>query len=334
MKSVVVAQSKQGKDLADKIAEELPESKVQQSDESVQLSIKKAWDAFDCLICVMSMDTVIRSIAPLFPEKGKEPTVIAVDDKGHFIISLLSGTKPGGLNLVEKIAEITGGQSVVTSDHDPIDIVTIDRWAKENKLTITDNKKLQTLLSKRRDAGFITIYSDMVVNSLPIYSKEVHSSRGSDVIISHKYYPASAALRLCPKNLVAGISFKDNVSEKMLDDAIAEVFEKMGFDRNSLSVLASIDLNKDSELLEEFARNIDCPLCFYSKDELNSVSGVSTSVAVLSATGARGVAEPAAILGGTTAMGGGKLIVRKQRLKSVTVAVAEKRIQFKEFSGF
>ncbi len=103
----------------------------------------------------------------------------------------------------------------------------------------------------------------------------------------------------------------------------------MGFDRNSLCALSSIDLNQDSEFLQEFAKKMNCPLCFYSKDELNSVSGVSTSVAVLSATGAKGVAEPAAILGATTAMGSGKLIVRKQSWKSVTVAVAEKRIQFK-----
>lgn len=332
MKTAVVTQSEQGKDLAEKIAGKLPDCLVEHTADSVGLTIKRCWSAFDCIICIMSTDVIIRSIASLCSEKSKEPTVIAIDERGDFVIGLLAGHTSEGLKIVERIAGITGGQPVILTNQTPLDIIEIDRWAKRNNLTITDPKKLETILSKRQDTGFITLYSDMVINSMPKYCKEVHSSRGSDVIISHKYYPANSALRLCPKNLVAGISFDDTANAKVLDDAIAEVFEKMGFDRYSLCALSSIDLNQDSEFLQEFAKKVNCPVCYFSKDELNNVSGVSTSVAVLSATGAKGVAEPAAILGATTSMGSGKLIVRKQRWKSVTVAVAEKRIQFKELS--
>jgi len=83
--------------------------------------------------------------------------------------------------------------------------------------------------------------------------------------------------------------------------------------------LASIDLKKEEQGLLDFAGHHGWPIDFYNKDELNNVSGVSCSDAVMQATGAKGVAEPAALLSARTA----QLLIRKQKWQNLTMAVAD-----------
>ena len=68
-----------------------------------------------------------------------------------------------------------------------------------------------------------------------------------------------------------------------------------------------------------FASGAQLPLDFFSKDELNQVEAVQYSAAVFRATGAQGVAEPAALL---AAGPGARLLVPKVKYPDVTVAVA------------
>ncbi|RUM42100.1 MAG: hypothetical protein DSY80_07860, partial [Desulfocapsa sp.] len=68
------------------------------------------------------------------------------------------------------------------------------------------------------------------------------------------------------------------------------------------------------------------PIFFYTKEELNSVESVSSSAAVFEATGAKGVAEPAAVLAAQINNSSAELIVRKHKWKDVTAAIAVKAI--------
>ena len=89
----------------------------------------------------------------------------------------------------------------------------------------------------------------------------------------------------------------------------------------SVRAVATIDKKGSEPGLCAFAKKTGLPLVTFSPDELNRVAGVTPSPAALRATGARAVAEPAAILGA----GGGGLVVQKQRMGNVTVAIAEGR---------
>jgi len=79
--------------------------------------------------------------------------------------------------------------------------------------------------------------------------------------------------------------------------------------------------------LLEYVELLNRPIQFYTKEQLNSVDNVSSSDVVFAATGAKGVAEPAAVLAAETSIGSGKLIIRKKKWKDVTAAVAIRRIR-------
>lgn len=330
MKTAVLALTKGGKQLAETIAAKIEGCSYESSGESVGSALKKVWASYDGLICIMAAGIVVRSIAPLCRDKKTDPCVIVLDENGEFVVSLLSGHLGGGNKLAKRVALVTGGEPVITTASDVSGHTAIDIWAKENELTVDDPRKVTTVSAKLINQGFITIYSDVLVNSFPSDFKEVSKVRGSDIILSHKRYPGNPALRLCPKNLVVGLGCNRDTGCNAFDGAVVELFEKENLDRNAIGAYASIDIKNDEDGLIKFAQETHCPLLFYSKDELNGVSGVSTSLAALSATGAKGVAEPAAILGATTETGPGKLIVRKNKWKDVTAAIAQKTILLKD----
>jgi cobalt-precorrin 5A hydrolase len=92
-------------------------------------------------------------------------------------------------------------------------------------------------------------------------------------------------------------------------------------DGRAVAGLASIEVKRDEAGLLDFAARLGLPLVFFASDQLNQVEGVSISAAALKATGAKGVAEPAALL---AAGPGSLLVVAKEKWPDVTVAVAEK----------
>ena len=62
------------------------------------------------------------------------------DEDGKFAISLLSGHLGGANELAENVAEILGGQAVITTATDVNSIIAIDNYAKENSLEIDSMK--------------------------------------------------------------------------------------------------------------------------------------------------------------------------------------------------
>ena len=62
-------------------------------------------------ICVRKLQTLIR-------DKYTDPAVVCVDTTGRWVIPVLSGHVGGANDLARRIAQITGGQAVVTTQSD------------------------------------------------------------------------------------------------------------------------------------------------------------------------------------------------------------------------
>ncbi|WP_417911740.1 cobalamin biosynthesis protein, partial [Candidatus Electronema sp. TJ] len=124
---------------------------------------------------------------------------------------------------------------------------------------------------------------------------------------------------LHPKALVAGIGCNRNTPAAEISAALRTACAENGLAFQSISRLASIDLKQNEPGLLAVAEQHGWPIHFYPAEQLNRIEDVTSSAAVLHATGAKAVAEPAAIL----SSGGGSLLVRKQKSTNVTVAIAE-----------
>jgi cobalt-precorrin 5A hydrolase len=125
-----------------------------------------------------------------------------------------------------------------------------------------------------------------------------------------------------PRNLIAGVGCCRGTSAPAIRTAIEEVFAICRLSLFRLRGIASIDIKKDEQGLLDCAEALGLPLHLFSAEELNAAIGeFSGSDFVREVTGTDNVCERAAAL---AAGSKGRIIVPKQVLEGITVAVGEK----------
>ena len=282
--------------------------------------VAEIWDHYQAIVCIMATGIVVRTIAPLLRDKYRDPAIVVCDEQGRFAISLLSGHLGGANDLAQRVAAATGGQAVLTTASDVLGRTALDLWCRDLGLTPGDKGAFTRAMGKLVDQGTLAIWSRFSLPKLPPDLKPVATRTTADLIVDSRIEDTAHAVFLYPKALVIGIGCNRGTSVEAIAQAVAATCRQQHLAPQAIARLASIDLKQDEKGLLEFARQQHLAIDFYSKDQLNQVEGVSTSEAVQRATGAKGVAEPAALL---SAGPGSTLLVAKLKWTDVTTAVAE-----------
>jgi cobalt-precorrin 5A hydrolase len=165
--------------------------------------------------------------------------------------------------------------------------------------------------------GVLHIYAEVETESLPPGLVAVKNSDDADLVISH-HTMAPEKLVLHPPNLVVGIGCNRNTPVSEFEEALEELFSKLSLSPLSIRNISSIDAKKDEEGLLLFAEKNGWPIDFFNSDEINMVTDVDVSYAALKAVGAKGVAEPTALLSANTST----LLSRKNKWQNITMALA------------
>lgn len=317
--TAIIALSKGGKELARRLASLLPGSEIIPNQGGIYRTLAQAWQDYDKLICIMAAGIVVRGIAPLLRDKTIDPAVVVCDEQGRFAVSLLSGHLGGGNALAQNVAELLGGQAVITTASDVLGRTALDLWCRDMGLTVTNKQGLTRVMAKLVNTGSVSLCSDYPLPPLPPDILLCESPESADLRITSRIKQKGAAVLLHPQSLVAGIGCNRNTPMEEISKALDHACRVHELACASVRKLASIDLKSDEPGLLALARTQNLPLVFYSPDQLNQVEGIAASAAVLRATGAKAVAEPAAILGADN----GLLLVQKIKSPNVTVAIAE-----------
>ena len=320
-KIACLALTENGRALAEKIAAGL-DGEVFFCRGRLKKNLTRCWQEYDALVCIMATGIVVRTLAPLLRDKAHDPAVLVCDEKGQFVISLLSGHIGGGNRLAREVADITGGTAVITTASDVQGRTPLDLFLRDLGVRVGDRAGLTRIMGKLVNQGWITIASDYPLPPLPDDLRLVDAPDEANLYITARSVGKGRGVLAHPPVLAAGIGCNRNTPASEIREALQEACAAHNLALASVFTLASIDLKKDEDGLLAVARGLELPIRFYDRDELNGVAGVSVSQAVLKATGAKGVAEPAAIL----ASSGGRLLVRKMKWANVTVAIAETMI--------
>ncbi|MEN8257577.1 MAG: cobalt-precorrin 5A hydrolase [Thermodesulfobacteriota bacterium] len=319
MKIAILAITNGGKELAQRLATKLPDATFVSSEEKFSTILAEAWPRYDAFICIMASGIVVRALAQLVVDKKTDPCVLVMDEQGSFVISLLSGHLGGGNDLARQLAAISGGQAVITTASDVLGHTALDIWARNHGLVVADKSRLTKAMTTLVNKGSLQVYSDLEFPPWPADFVIITDPDQADLIISNRSDVAGQQPHLHPRNLVAGMGCNRGTPAPAFAGALQELCDQENLAIQSIRNLASIDLKNDEKGLLEFARQNRYPIDFYSKDELNQVPDLVPSPAVVKATGAQGVAEPAALL----SSGGGQLIIGKQKWQDVTIALAQ-----------
>jgi cobalt-precorrin 5A hydrolase / precorrin-3B C17-methyltransferase len=312
--------TRNGERLGRNIADHYPDAACERFSPAL---VKTHWVQGGKLVFIMASGIVVRTIAPLLRDKRTDPAVIVLDEMGKHVVSLVSGHLGGANRLAKEIALVVGGQPVITTASDVNALPAIDLWAEKQGL-IVDNwpqvAKAATRLINRRT---LKIFTEIPLH-LPAAFLAVDESTSADVVVSNKAAGPRLthrcdAVLLRPRNLVVGIGCNSGTSAEEIEDAVKRTFESSGLSVLSLCHVGTVDKKANEPGLVAFATKLSLPVMSFTSGVINRVPGVTPSEAARKATGAQAVAEPAAIL----ASGHGRLLVEKQKIRNVTVAIAE-----------
>lgn len=301
---------------------------------------KKSWiGSFwgeKALLFIGASGIAVRMIAPHVKDKFTDSPVLVMDEKGTFVIPLLSGHAGGAVEFAREISENMGAQAVITTATDVEQKFAVDVFAKKNGLVLTDRKKAKEISAAVLDGKKIGFYSEFPVEGkLP---EELEKCETEEVLGNYAYgiriagkrsekEEGDSVLELYPKNLVLGIGCRRGISSDEIQRAADEVKEILGFTEKEVCEIVSIDLKKEEEGLLSYAEKWQLPFATFSAEELEKVESVSShSEFVRKITGVDNVCERAAIL---AAGEDGKLLLPKQCLDRVTMAVAEKKVRIR-----
>jgi len=103
----VFALTQNGIRLAKNLSHKLGNITLFTGPDDLKRNIRYAFKRYDGLIFIMASGIVVRSIAPFLKNKAEDPAVVVVDEKGRYVISLLSGHLGGANNLGMRLKDMT-----------------------------------------------------------------------------------------------------------------------------------------------------------------------------------------------------------------------------------
>ncbi|QTA88684.1 cobalt-precorrin 5A hydrolase [Desulfonema magnum] len=293
--------------------------------ETLSGALSQAFDKYNAHIFIMSAGIVVRLVAPHIRHKTSDPAVVVADEKGYHVISLLSGHIGGANALAKQIAEIIDATPVITTATDLNKVPAIDLLAKEKGLFIENPDAIKYVSMAFLKGKKICCHDPFQLMSNTILSAwfSVLNSQFSIFIDDVVADLPPHTLILRPKSLVAGIGCNRNTDKKEIKELLYEVLEKNALARGSLKCIATVDLKADEQGLLALGQDLNLPLEFFTREELEKVKDIKTPSAMVEKhIGVKSVCEASAIL----ATKKGKLIVPKHSTRNVTVAIA--RIPF------
>ncbi len=343
MRVAVIAITKNGKDIAIRIKEKLKcdifmpikfkdDNNIIFYEDPTPLIIERLFKEYNAIVCIFSLGAVIRMISKHLKDKMSDPAIITIDDKANFVISTLSGHLGGANILTRTIADILKSTPVITTAADVNETIPVDLLGKEFGWEIEDYTNVTRVSADMVNNEPIGIYQDageeVLRDNLPQNVKifdsiDILKRSGSKsyLIITNKVIDDNAILERAvlyrPKDLIVGIGLHYNTSKEDIKNGIEDTFRRYKLSLRSIKAVSTIDKRVDG--LEEYCKENNLEIIYYTKEQLSKVEVPNPSEIVKRYEDTRSVAEAAALLASK-----GRLIVEKQKYPpNLTIAVAE-----------
>ena len=280
---------------------------------------------YDLFVFIGAMGICIRSIAPFIKDKYTDPAILCVDSTGSFVISVLSGHIGGANDWARRVAAITGGEAVVTTQSDNTGLWALDTLARRfdwrtaashaemNKLiSLFVGNQPTALLLDVKDRG-----TDYLERTLPehvsvFYRFEDIRPEAFRLIIAVTPFIYTADVPILyyrPRVLHVGIGCRRDSAPEGVAEHMAAVMEAHRLSPLAVRSVATIELKKDEPLFHALAQTWEAEKHVYRADELADITVPNPSQKVFDTTGVWGVSESTAQL----ASGFGPLVMEKQK---------------------
>lgn len=337
MKIAIVTLTSYGVALAKRVQQHYPQSDIytlkNHKDEAckliepnLSLLTKELFEKEKILLYIMATGIVVRTIAPYLVHKSKDPAVLVMDEKGQFVISLLSGHLGCANTYANEIAERLAATPIITTSSDLNGVKAVDMLASELRCSVMDFVKAKEVTALLIERESVAILSD--IKSFDDVLQQVTDPKGA-IIISHTppqgtAYGLKATIPIAwivPKNLVAGIGCRKGKDIETIRQVLSDCLESIKRPIQSIAKIASVELKANETGLIDLAKELRIPFECYSVEELKIVEDQFEGSAFVKETiGVSSVSEPAGYIGSNK----GICRVAVQKRDGVTISLWEK----------
>lgn len=281
----------------------------------------KMFKTQDALIFIGACGIAVRCIAPYLDNKTKDPAVLVIDEKGNYVIPILSGHIGGANDLAIDMGTVLGAIPVITTATDLNGKFAVDVFAARNRLHITDMKCAKEISAAILNGGDIGFASELPVEGEipPELKIEGNPEYGIRITLNEKLAASDKTLNLIPRMVTIGIGCRKGKEPLEIEKALLSFLNLHDISMYAVEKITSIDLKKNEKGILDFSEKYKIPVQFFTAEELGDLQGdFSESEFVESVTGVSSVCERAAVL----ASGNGGLLIGKTIINGVTIAAA------------
>ncbi|MEM5816261.1 MAG: cobalamin biosynthesis central domain-containing protein, partial [Desulfitobacterium hafniense] len=213
--------------------------------------LTKLWESSSLLIFIMATGIVVRHIAPFLQGKDRDPAVLVLDEKGEFVISLLSGHLGGANAWAKSVAQWINARPVITTATDVQGLTAPDEYARRFGWSVEPLSGLKEVNSLLLEQGYLKVWTDCLPEEHPlrqdphyhfledddqehaqlwITAEQVSGNEvfGHEVPGPGQLQGKSRPLHLLPRIFGIGIGCRRGVSREQVMEAIAGSLRKVG----------------------------------------------------------------------------------------------------------
>ncbi len=271
----------------------------------------------DMLIFVGAVGIAVRAIAPHLCHKSTDPAVLVLDDKGQYVIPLLSGHIGGANAQAKHLAQCLGAVPILTTATDIHGRFAVDTWASERGLLLSSLKTARGIASDILEHD-LPLHSDFpILGDLPQGLYLGNSGERGICITCRKKQPFGETLRVIPKILHVGMGCRKGIDPAQVEAFFLESLAQENFDLQAVKCLATVDRKAEEPALLYLAEHLHLPLHAYPVSLLNAQVGDFTPSRFVQETlGTDNVCERSAVC----SAGGGQVCLKKTAKAGVTLA--------------
>lgn len=346
MKYSYFAVTKEGRALAVRLQENF-------NGELIPISeLKSAFGKKDVLVFIMAAGIVTRLLAPLIEAQATDPAVLVIDQKGKYVIPILSGHLGTANEQAVCIAKFLGAHAVITTATDLCQVLSFEKVAQKNNLQIDNAPALKQVSSLLLQGASVELHTDHEIdwesleldrNSLRILHYDPEDERAiirgfqmcakedtAAVFLTSRALPLredgtypNNILILRPKDIVIGISCRSLVNEEYVYQALKTALDRQNLSENTVSRLATIPLKGKEPAVISLSERLDVPVELVDSEDIRKAEYLFIQTPFLQqAANIGNVSAPCAYL----ASGKGRmLMVRTTFPGGVTLAIAQER---------
>ena len=130
--------------------------------------LQQEWNCSSALVFIGAMGIAVRHVATFLQSKCSDPAVLVLDEKGQFVIPMVSGHIGGGVRLARELARYLGAQAVITTATDVENQFAVDVFAQRNHLWIENPGRIKGISSALLHGRMVDVWTRLpIVGDMP-----------------------------------------------------------------------------------------------------------------------------------------------------------------------